>query len=175
MSLVLIRQKARELRAKTLRQLLGTLVVPLVVAFFYVFCIKQFPQVGPVLHTLFGFALAWSLAGLYFLHRAGWPGAIPEDSGFKTSVEFCRAEIERQRHVFRRLLLWSFGPVVLAFGTIILANLIVAGTSSPKALPFITLVVVWIASYFFIRARQQRELQREIDELRDVDRENSRK
>lgn len=174
MNLILIRQKARELHAKTRRTLLGTLVAPLVVAFFYAFFIRQFPQLRQLLHSLFAFALAWSLAGLYFLNRAGRPDAMPGDAGFSTGVEFCRRELERQRDISRRLLLWSFGPIVLAFGTIILATAMVAGTSFPKAIPFMTLVVIWIASYFFIRARQQRELQREIDELRDVERENSR-
>ncbi len=174
MNLILIRQKARELHAKTRRTLLGTLVAPLVVAFFYAFFIRQFPQLQQLLHLLFAFALAWSWAGLYFLNRGERPEAMPADAGFSTGSEFCRRELERQRDISRRLLLWSFGPVVLVFGTIILAIAMVAGTSFPKAIPFMTLVVVWIASYFFIRARQQRELKREIDELSDVERENSR-
>ena len=41
-------------------------------------------------------------------------------------------------------------------------------------MPFMTLVVVWIAAYFVIRMREQRELQREIDELNDIERDNSR-
>ncbi len=44
MSLLLIRQKARQLRAQTRRNTLGTLVAPFIVAFFYAFCIKQFLQ-----------------------------------------------------------------------------------------------------------------------------------
>ncbi len=36
------------------------------------------------------------------------------------------------------------------------------------------LVVIWIAAYFVIRMREQRELQREIDELNDIERENRR-
>lgn len=175
MSLVLIRQKARELHAKTRRQLLGTLMVPLVLAFFYAFCIRQFPQMRQVLHSLFAFALAWSLAGLYFLNRRKWPGEMPGNVGFSTGLEFCRRELERQRDYFRRVLLWSFGPVLLAIGTLLLAFAIVTGTGIfPKAMPFMALVVVWIAAYFVIRVRQGRELQHEIDELSDVERENGR-
>jgi len=175
MSLVLIRQKARELHAKTRRQRLGTLTVPLVVAFFYAFCIKQFPQLRQVLYLLFTFALAWSLAGLYFLNRGKWTGEMPGDTGFSTGLEFCRREIERRRDYVRRGLLWSFGPVLLAIGTFLVALAIVAGTGIwSKAMPFMTLVVIWIGAYFVIRVRQERELQRAVDELSDVERENSR-
>lgn len=175
MSLVLIRQKARELRAKARRQLLGTLVVPVVVALFYAFCIQQFPQLRGLLHSLFALALAWSLVGLYFLHRGMRPGAMPGDAAFNTGLEFCRRELERQRDVLRLLLLWSFGPVVMALGTISLAFAIVAGPDIfPKAAPLMTLMVAWIAAYLVIRVRQQRKLQREINELNNVERENGR-
>ena len=90
MNLILIRQKARELHAKTRRTLLGTLVASLVVAFFYAFFIRQFPQLRQLLHSLFALALAWSLAGLYFLNRGERPGAMPGDAGFSTGIEFCR-------------------------------------------------------------------------------------
>jgi len=33
-------------------------------------------------------------------------------------------------------------------------------------------LVVWIVSFFVIRLRQQREFQREIDELKDLEMEN---
>lgn len=175
MTLELLRQKARKLHARTRRQLLGTLAVPLSIGFFYAFAMKQFPQ-QPVLQPLFAFALTWSLAGLYFLNRGKWSGAIPEDMGFSAGIEICRREIARRRDYCRRVLLWSLGPVILAIGTFILALAIVAGRGIfPNAMPFITLVAVWIAAYFFIiRVRERRELQHEIDELDDIERQNSR-
>ena len=66
-------------------------------------------------------ALAWSLAGLYFLNRGMWAVAMPGDAALTTGLEFCRREIERQRDLLRRVLLWSFGPIMLAIGTLILA------------------------------------------------------
>jgi hypothetical protein len=33
-------------------------------------------------------------------------------------------------------------------------------------------IVVWIIAYFNIRFREQRELQRELDELNDIEKEN---
>jgi hypothetical protein len=43
-----------------------------------------------------------------------------------------------------------------------------------KMLPFLTLLVVWIAGVFVVRMRQQRELHREIDELNHIEIENRR-
>jgi hypothetical protein len=173
MTLKLIQRRARELRAKTRRALLGTLAGPLAVAFCYTFCIKMFPAMKPASHLLFTFALAWSLAGLYFLNRRKWSAAMPGDAGFSAGLEFCRREIERQRDYFRRVLLWSFGPMLLALATLILAVAMFVGRENfPKAMPFMTIIVVWIAAYFVIRARDQRRLQLEIDELNDIEREN---
>jgi hypothetical protein len=146
MSLILIRQKARELQARRRRQVFGTVVVPVVVAFFYAFCVKQFPHLQQILHSLFVLALVWSVAGLCFINRRESSREMPGDAGFSTGLEFCRRAIEQQINYFRRVLLWSLGPILLAIGTFLLA---VAVTTSvfPKGIPFIALVVVWIASY----------------------------
>ena len=42
-----------------------------------------------------------------------------------------------------------------------------------ERIPFMTLVVVWIFAYFVIRMREQRGLQREIDELNKIETENN--
>jgi uncharacterized membrane protein len=176
MTLEKIRQKARELHAKTRRELLATLTGPLIVACCYVFCVKEFPQLQKGLHPLFVFALVWSLAGVYLLNRGKWSGPMPGDTGFSAGLEFCRREIERRRDHFRRLLLWGFGPVLMGIGAIVLALVAVAGKEVfPKGMPFLVLVAVWIAGYFLVvRVRQQREFQREIDELNDIEKQNSR-
>jgi len=75
------------------------------------------------------------------------------------------------------MLQWGFGPVLLAIGTFILA-IVKMGVRDrrvfPNAMPFMTLVVIWIGAYFVMRMREQRELQREIDQLNDIERENRR-
>ncbi len=177
MTLEKVRNKARELHSRTRRKLLGTIVGPLAAAFCYVFGIKEFPPLQLALQLLFGFALAWSLAGLYFLNRGMWSEAIPGDAGLSAGLEFCRREIERRRDYLRRVLLWSFGPVLLAIATIILALTMIGGRLRgifPNGLPFLALVGLWVIAWFVIRLREQRELQREIDELNDIGRENSR-
>jgi hypothetical protein len=167
----LIQQKARDLQAKTRRQLMGTLAGPVATGFLYAIGIKQFPALPGTLHPLFLIAVVWSLVGLYFVTRGMWPGAMPADAGLSTGLEFCRCEIGRRRAVLQRLLLWSFGPIVFAIGTFIV-GLVWVGSKTrgifPNGLPFLVLVVVWIVSYFVIRMREQRELQRELEELDDL-------
>jgi hypothetical protein len=177
MTMKLIRSKARDLQAKTRSQLLGTAAAPLAAAFLYAFGIREFPALEHVLHPLFAFALVWSLAGLYFLSGGMWSSVMPGDAGLSTGLEFCRGEIKRRRYLLRRALLWSLGPVLLAIGTFILA-LAMIGTKDrglfPNGLPFLALVVIWLLGYFVMRAREQRELKREIDELNDLEKDNSR-
>jgi len=170
MTLEKIRQKVRDLDRKTRRQLLGNLAVALVAPAFYGLGIKRVPQLVPLLV----FAFAWSLAGQYFVSRRMWSRAMPEVAGLSTGIEAYRREIERRRYLIRRTLLWSFGPVILAMGTFIaaLAKLAEGRGMFPNALPFLTLVVIWIGAYFVIRVREQRELQREIDELHEIERED---
>ena len=177
MTLEEIRKKARELHARTRRQLLGTLVGPLAAVLCYAFGRQQFPSLQLVLQPLFAFALAWSLVGLYFLHRGMWSPAMPADAGFSTGLEFCRREIGQRRDHLRRVLLWSFGPVLLAIGTIIMALAMIGSRDRgifPNGLPFLTLVAAWIVGWFVLRLREQRQLQREIDELNDISGKNSR-
>jgi MFS family permease len=171
----LIEQRSRALRAKTRRGLIGTVAGPLAAGFFYAYSMKAFPALRHVLQPSFAFAVAWGLAGLYFLNRGMWSAVTPGDVGLNTGLEVCRLEIERQRDLARRLLVWTFGPVMLATATFILALALVSTTERgiiPNGLPFLIVLVVWIVSFFAIRLREQREFQREIDELKDLEMEN---
>ena len=177
MTMKLIRSKARQLQAKTRRQLLGTVAAPFVAAFLYAFGIREFPALEHVLHPLFAFALVWSLVGLYLLNRGMWSTVMPGDEGLSNGLEFCRGEIERRRYLLRRVLLWSLGPVLLAIATFTLALAMIGTTDRglfPNGLPFLILVIAWILGYFAMRAREQRELKREIDELTDIEKDNNR-
>jgi hypothetical protein len=169
----LIQQRSRTLRAKTRRKLIGTVAGPLAAGIFYAYSMKEFPALRQVLQPSFAVAVAWGLAGLYFLNRGMWSAVTPRDVGLNTGLEVCRLEIERQRDLVRRSLVWSFGPIMLATATFILALAMVSTrTIIPNALPFLIVLVVWIVSFFVIRLREQRELQRELGELKDLEMEN---
>jgi hypothetical protein len=175
MTLETIRRKARELHAKTRRELIGNIAAPLAVVVFAGLGVAIFddsPQ-----RTVFALALAWALAGQYFLHRGMWSATLPGDAALTTGLEFYRREIERRRYLFRRVLKWSFGPMVLAIGALLLP-IVTGGIAERGAyrnmIPFLTLLALWLVGFFVVRMRQQRELQREIQELNDIERENRR-
>jgi hypothetical protein len=148
---------------------------PLTAGIFYASSMRAFPALRQVLQPPFAFAFAWGLAGLYFLNRGMWSAVMPGDLGLNTGLEACRLEVERQRDLQRRSLVWSFGPAMLAVATFVLALALVSpGIRGiiPNGLPFLIVLVVWIVSFFVIRSREQRELQRELDELKDLEMEN---
>ena len=119
--------------------------------------------------------MAWSIAGQYFLNRGLWSEPKPEDAASIVSLQSYRREVERRRFLFSRVLRWNLGPVLLAIATWILLSVrvgILDRTTLPKAAPFLTLMAVWLAAVVVIRMRQQRELQREIDDLDEIERAN---
>jgi hypothetical protein len=171
----LIEQRSRKLRAKTRSGLLGTVGGPLTAGIFYWYSMRAFPGLRQVLQPPFAFAFAWGLAGLYFLNRGMWSAVMPGNLGLNTGLEVCRLEVERQRDLRRRSLVWSFGPVMLATATFVLALTLVPQVGRriiPNGVPFLTVLVLSIVSFFVIRSREQRELQRELDELKDLEMEN---
>ena len=42
---------------------------------------------------------------------------MPGDLGLKTGLEAYRLEVERQRDLERRMMVWTFGPAMLAIAT----------------------------------------------------------
>ena len=171
MTLETIRRKTRELHAKTRRELLGNIVLPLVPIFFYAVGPRT---ADPIARMAFAGAIAWSLAGQYFLNRGIWSAMLPGDAGLNTGIEFYRREIERRRNLARRVLQWSFGPILLAVVSLIL-QIMRSGIRRwqlPNMIPFLSLFVIWVIAFFAIRMWRERELQREIDELDVIEREN---
>ncbi len=175
MTLEKIRQKARELHAKTRRELFGSIGMPVIVLGFSGFGI--FRTHDPELRMVFVFAIVWASAGQYFLHRGMWSARLPGDAAQSSGLEFYRREVQRRRYLFARVLQWSFGPVVLSIGAFILTLIGLAknaGVSLQRMIPFCTLLAIWLAAVISLRSRAQRDLQREIDELNSIDRGNSR-
>ena len=175
MTLETIRRKARDLHARTRQELIGSIAAPLGVAVFSGLGAAVFDD--PLQRVAFVLALAWALAGQFFLHRGMWSPTLPGDAALVTGIEFYRREIERRRNLFRRVLQWSFGPIVLAIAALLLP-IVTGGIAERGAyrnmIPFLVLLALWLVGVFVVRMRQQRELQREIEELNGVERENKR-
>lgn len=174
MTLQLIQQKSRYLRIRTREKLIGSVAAPFAVGMIYVYSVNAFAPLQQHLQLMLAFALIWSLIGVYFLQRGMWSEVTPTDAGLSSGLMFCRQEINRQRELVNRVLLWTFGPILAAVGTIIFGLTTVStdrGTFR-NGLPFIIAMLIGIAGRFTVDFREQRGLQREIEDLNDLEREN---
>src|SRR5258708_11210913 len=88
MTMEKIRQKTQELHAKTRQKLLGGIAVSLLVAGISGYGIAS--GGGPVVRAVFALAIAWSMAGQYFVNRGMWSTTLPEDAGSSTGIESYR-------------------------------------------------------------------------------------
>ena len=164
---LLLRQKARELHAKTRRELFKNIAAAFLFTVISAFGIAWTSD--PLPRTAFALTAAWALAGQYFLNRGMWLAPLPGDAALITSLEFCRREIEGRRRLFRNLLWWVFGPVVLMVAAIVL-SIVSSGAGGwgwsiiLNMAPFLALLAIWALSMIVIRVRQQRGLQREIED-----------
>jgi hypothetical protein len=171
MTLKLIRMKARELQAKTRRELFGTIAVALVAIAFSALGLTR--GGGPAMRMVFVVALVWALAGQYFLHSGMWSSTLQPDAALSAGLEFCRHELERRRRIFRRVLWLSAGPLLLAIGAftlpIVAAGIRLDHGLSAKTIPFLALLGLWLVALLYFRSQGRRELEREINELNDVE------
>src|SRR3954464_15083813 len=83
-----IGRRAQELHARTRRDLLTNIALTAIVI----------AIAGPgmvrahdaVVRVAFALAIAWAMAGQYFVHRGMWSAILPGDAGFSTGLEFYR-------------------------------------------------------------------------------------
>ena len=122
-----------------------------------------------VLRIGWGILSLWALYGAYQAYKWIWPGSLAEDGTLGTSLDFYRRELERRRdylrHIWRRSGLWG---CFTGLALVILPGLI-ASLRAPRllvnAVPFFVLLTAWFVVFSSLRKRDQRNLQREIDEL----------
>ncbi len=160
-TLELVRERARELRAKTRNALLGWMALPLVVAGFGGWAVVTVKG-GTGQQVATGIAFAWSVAGLYFARRG-----MRDEAGMRTGLESYRRELERRRILHSRALRWVFGPLLLSIGAFV-APLASQGMIL-RMIPFLSLVAIWIGAVFVMRVLEERELARELDVLREIE------
>ena len=170
MTLDKIRQKTQELHAKTRREVLGRMITPWLVVGVSAYLIAHID--GAVPRAVFAFAIVWCLAGQYFLNRGMWSAMLPGDAALSTGLESYRREVQRRRYLSGRFLLWTFAPLVLA----LIVPVVSFGIRNPgtllKMIPYVPLLVIWIVIILVMKMRDRRELEREINDLSDLERTN---
>lgn len=167
-----IRQKTEQLHASTRRELRARVITPLLVIAVsgYLFAQADVAAVRPV----FALAIAWSLAGQYFLYRGMRSVVLPGEAALSTGVQSYRREVERRRYLSSRFLLWFLGPVLLNLFLPVVSFAVKDPGTFVKMIPYVTLVVIWVVCIFIIRLRNQRQLRREIDALNEMERADRR-
>lgn len=169
-----IRRKAQKLHAKARMAAIAWISIGifLSVSFARSFASAQelLPRIG------WGVLSLWGLYGAWQAYRWIWPGRLAADATFSTSLDSYRKEIERQRDYGRQI--WRRSGLAVAFlglALVVAPGLIkVVETPRllPNAAPFFVLLAVWLVSFLLLRKRNQQNLQREIDELKALEREN---
>jgi hypothetical protein len=165
-------QRAKDLRSKSRRELLNSIVVAVLIAAGSVY--GSIWTDFPVARALFALAAAWVLIGQFFLHRTKRQAPPPEEAGLRTSLDSCRRELERHIRFDRSVHLWLGGPLILAFGTLLGALVVAVGGKSmlvKMAGPVVALVVAWAFGALVFRQGQERQFRRAIAELDQIGRE----
>lgn len=173
-TLVLIRQKARALHTKTRRELVRTALGHL---FIVALCgIGIALSRGTGQRAPFAIPLVWGLVRAWISQQGMWVPPMPGDAGFATGIEFYRQELQRRRLLFGRWIVCSFGPVILALGAWIAPPVRTMLLQNPRWLPnaiqFLSLLAIWFVAVWVIRRWGKHDIQREIEELRELERES---
>lgn len=166
-----LRQRAGDLRSKSRRELLNSIVLGVLIAAGSVY--GSIWTDSPVARSCFAVTAVWVLIGQFFLHRTKRQASRPEEAGMRTSLDSCRRELERQLRFDRGVQLWLGGPLILAFGTLIGALVVAVGGQGvlvKVAGPVLALLVVWALGMVGFRRSQEREFRRAIEELNQIER-----
>lgn len=162
MTIEQIRTKARELHAKTRRELQANTAVPLFAAGL---CgIGVWVKDDPIQLGLAAIGIAWGLAGAVAVNRNLPPELFPGDAPATKGLDYYKSLVDRRRVLFVRSLMWSIGPMVFAIGAFI-ASTVSSGRLSVKVLPFGLLALIWTVAVLVTRSRRLNEMRSELQSL----------
>jgi hypothetical protein len=175
MSLDEIRRRAHNLETKDRLAALVYMALALGLCVFFGLSFAR----TPYLVTRIGWAVLslWCLYSVYHGYKWIWPRRLAADATFSASLIFYRNELERKRdyvrHAWRRAgLTWCFVGLAIVLVPPLIQALETAPPLLVKALRFFVLLGIWFALFFPMKKRKQNKLQREIDELNGLEREN---
>lgn len=122
------------------------------------------PRIGWTILSL------WNLYGIYHACRWIWPGALDSGATASTSLEYYRRELRRALDYEKNI--WIRAGLTFCFLGSFLVVLpgLIAAARSPKVLlnaaPFFLLLSIWIVLFLAGRKRKREKLQRELEELK---------
>lgn len=126
------------------------------------------PRIGWIILSL------WCLYGIYQAFRWIWPGPLDSDATPSTSLEYYRRELRRALDYEKSI--WMKSGLTFCFLGVFLVILpgLIAATRAPRVLlnmvPFFLLLSIWIILFLAGRKRKREKLQRELEELKLLER-----
>lgn len=174
MSLDEIRRRAQKLQAKNRISALVTIVIGFVLCVWFARACAGTQDAVPRIGL--GMLSLWGLYAAYQAYKWIWPGRLAANATFSTSLDFYRWELERRRDYARHI--WRRAGLTFCFAGIALFIIpaLIGVLKTPRLLvnlvPFFVLLVIWLVVFFSLRRRNQRQLQREIDDLKMLETEN---
>lgn len=164
---LLVKQRSREITVRTREEVV---MIVAAAALFVAFLAWRFnfPHGWPQWAALAGF-ISWCGVAVYFSGRRLRAMAAPApDALAATCLEFYRRQLELRRDHLRSEWLW-LGPVLLAliiFWMMFLAQGFSGMRLTVNLLPVVLALLAWIVFGIRHRRRMTRQIQQEIDELK---------
>ena len=123
----------------------------------------------PLVEAGCALVVVWVAATLYRLRAQIWQMPARPDAAAVTGAAYYRRELERRRDHLRDAWLWH-GPLILAF--VVLTGIwsgwrFLSFATADRVAPLLVVLVLWTVYGLRRRLRQAKELQREIDELKE--------
>ena len=139
---------------------------------------QAFPIVRRGLLPGLGLAMIsfWCLYFAYQAYRWTWPGRLAPDAALNATIKSYRSALEMRqdyaRHVWRRSgLTFCFLGLALVVVPGLFQSIHHAGLLM-NFVPIFVLLALWLVAFLFIRKRDRRKIQLEIEELRAFEAEN---
>jgi len=166
MSVEVIRKRAakfeRKIRWRNVREYVAALIAAVPLGYFFVTARDVFARI--TFGLLIG-GLAWMVVQL---HRKGSVRSMPTEVSTLTSLQFYRAELERQREAVNTVWSWYLAPLIP--GLLVYTVWSAIRSPRPSAWLGLALLDAVIAGMFYViwkmNVRAARCLQRMIDELK---------
>ncbi len=167
MSADVIRQRAirfeRKISNRNLRESITSLLVIGVFSYFFA------TTPGTLLRVTWLLFIAGMIWIIIQLRLKGTPKTMPTAMGSSSSVEFFRAELERQRDLVKSVWLWYLAPLVPGYFALNLACIFIS-PRPPRWGSLALIDAIFVAAFvgvWMLNQRAARCLQRTIDELNE--------
>jgi hypothetical protein len=162
--------KARKLQRKARREIYTLYAMALVCASLLVFA---FGSIQGAAHRIgLGILIVWALLLPFQAHRKLWTSHAAAEATLAATMDFYRGQL--MRHSDYGKYLWRWGVLPLFAGVAVFLSPHAAGIAEnpkliSKVLPFLLLLAVWTAAFFYLRRHKLRKLRRKLDMLDELE------